>query len=262
MAKSTICILLFALFLFTVNAESISTKLDRIEPKPGAKLIVTSSNGLHCRAKPCNGKIVKTMPANTVVSYAGKSVRTCGHLWYLVKGSGFQGWSASTYLKAHSGGGGGSQCRQGRNYPLYKQCDRRWGNDKLGSSSTVCKVGCLITSVAMALKGLGKKINGATATPKNFNAFLRANRGYQGNLFIWGSVARFGLKYQGQIRDIAGIKRAVCAKKIVSLNIDRGGHWVLAVGVNSNGSFQILDPGRTRSTVPANQVLRAGIYNV
>ena len=37
---------------------------------------------------------------------------------------------------------------------------------------------------------------------------------------------------------------------------------VLAVGVNSNGSFQILDPGRTRSVVPANEVLRAGIYTV
>jgi len=77
----------------------------------------------------------------------------------------------------------------------------------------------------MALKGLGKKINGQDATPKNFNHFLNTNGGYQGNLYIWGSVARYGLRYQGQIRDISGIKAAVCANKIVSLNIDRGGHW-------------------------------------
>jgi len=64
------------------------------------------------------------MPVNTIVSYGGKKINTCGHVWYLVKGSGFEGWSSSTYLKAHSGGG--SQCRQNRNYPLYKQCDGRF----------------------------------------------------------------------------------------------------------------------------------------
>eukprot|EP01080_Neovahlkampfia_damariscottae_P009715 gene9715-1920_t len=241
MSKSTISVLVFALFFFSVHA---STKLEKIEPKPGDKLIVTSSIGLQCRSEPCNGRIVKTLPFNTVVTYGG---------------TGYEGWSSSTYLRAHSGGN--TQCRPTRNYPLYKQCDGRWGNDKLGSSSTVCKVGCLITSVAMALNGLGKRIDGQIVTPKNFNHFLNTNRGYQGNLFIWGSVTRFGLRYQGQINDVEGIKAAVCAKKIVSLNIDRGGHWVLAVGVNSNGSFQILDPGRTRSTVSPHEVVRAGIYN-
>jgi hypothetical protein len=176
----------------------------------------------------------------------------------LVKGSGFEGWAASSFLAPVQSG---SNCRP-RNYPLFKQCDGRWGSDKLGSSSTICKVGCLISSVAMALNGLGKKINGAAPTPKNFNQFLMANRGYQGNLFIWGSVSRFGLSYQGQPTDKNAIKNAVCAGKIVSLNIDGGGHWVLAIGVNSNGSFEILDPGRTRSSVPAAQVLRAGIYNI
>lgn len=52
-----------------------------------------------------------------------------------------------------------------RNYPVFKQCDDQWGNDKLGtSSSTICQSGCLISSIAMALTGCGKKYN-----PKSLN---------------------------------------------------------------------------------------------
>jgi len=54
MVKSIIFVILFSVVLFA-NAEFTSTKLTKVEPKPGDKLIVTSSNGLHCRAKPCDG---------------------------------------------------------------------------------------------------------------------------------------------------------------------------------------------------------------
>jgi ABC-type bacteriocin/lantibiotic exporter with double-glycine peptidase domain len=116
-----------------------------------------------------------------------------------------------------------------------------------------------MTSVAMAMNGLGKKINGAAVTPKNLNQFLLANGGYQGNLYVWGAISRFGFKYQGQPTNINTIKNYVCSKAVVILNIDKGGHWVLATGVNGN-TFTINDPGRTRSTVSASEVSRAGVY--
>jgi hypothetical protein len=48
----------------------------------------------------------------------------------------------------------------GRDYQMYKQCDPRWGNDPLGiSSETICKSGCLISSVSMALSGVGQVFN-------------------------------------------------------------------------------------------------------
>ena len=47
-----------------------------------------------------------------------------------------------------------------RNYPMYKQCDSRWGNQKLGTSAkTICDAGCAMSSVAMALGGIGKSYN-------------------------------------------------------------------------------------------------------
>ena len=52
-----------------------------------------------------------------------------------------------------------------RSYPLYKQCDARWANDQLGTSSnTICKAGCLMSSAAMALAGHGHDYN-----PKTLN---------------------------------------------------------------------------------------------
>ena len=46
-------------------------------------------------------------------------------------------------------------------YPLYKQCDASWKDDKLGTSAkTICQAGCLMSSVAMVLKDCGKTVSG------------------------------------------------------------------------------------------------------
>ena len=67
----------------------------------------------------------------------------------------------------------------GSSYPLYKQCDSRWGSDKLGTSGqTICQAGCLMSSVAMVIADCGRSIGGAQATPKTLNTFLRNNGGY------------------------------------------------------------------------------------
>jgi hypothetical protein len=77
-----------------------------------------------------------------------------------------------------------------RNYPLYKQCDSRWGSHELGTSSnTICKAGCLMSSVSMALAGCGKSYN-----PDTLNTWLKGHGGYvSGDLFVWGSVKSLGL---------------------------------------------------------------------
>ena|SRR3990167_913169 len=151
------------------------------------------------------------------------------------------------------------QCSINKSCPLYKQCDSRWGSDVLGSSSTICKVGCLMSSVSSGMAGWGKAINGQTATPKNLNAFLKSNGGYQGNLFIWGAVAKFGLTYEGQPSDKTAIKNAICANKIVILNVNQGGHWVLATGANDSG-FTVNDSGYTKTSYTNSEVVRAGVF--
>ena len=130
------------------------------------------------------------------------------------------------FLKSDTGGAGG--CSQARGYPDNKQCNGAWSGQGLGSSTTICASGCLVCSVASALAGLGKKINGAAPTCATLNNFLKSNGGYSGNLFVWGAVSSFGLVYEGQPTDKNAIKAAICANKIVILNVNAGGHWVLA----------------------------------
>jgi hypothetical protein len=81
-----------------------------------------------------------------------------------------------------------------RTYPLYKQCDSRWGNEQLGTSSnTICKAGCAISSVAMALTGCGHNYN-----PGTINTWLKNNGGYVGgDGLVWGSVSKLGLSFVG-----------------------------------------------------------------
>ena len=148
-----------------------------------------------------------------------------------------------------------------RSYPLFKQCDSRWGGDSLGSSSTICKVGCLMSSVSMALAGCGKTVGGSPANPKTLNSWLKGHGGYSGNLFNWGSVSSLGLKYQGKISGASTIKSAISANKIVILNVNNGGHWVLATG-SSASDFQVNDPGFSRTSYPNSGVSQAAVFTV
>jgi len=230
-----------------------------VNPPPAWTVLrVTSNDGINIRDKPCtDGRIITTLGLNAQVISNGKSQNGCNYEWWHVKGSFGEGWAARNWLEPQRNN---VRCRQNRNYPLYKQCDGRWGSDHLGRDITICKVGCLITSVAMAFKGLNKQINNQDVTPKNFNTFLRNNNGYSGNLYMWSSVSRFGFRYLGQPRDINQIKNHICSNNIVTLNVDRGGHWVLAIGVNNDGTIQILDPAPNRNTVRDNEVVLAGVY--
>ena len=150
-------------------------------------------------------------------------------------------------------------CNIGRSSPVYNQCDSRWGSNQLGSSSTICKVGCLMCSVASALSGLGKKVNGKIPTPDVVNSFIRNEYGYKSNPFIWTSVERCGIKYEGQLESTADIQKALCDKKVVILLVDGGGHWLLATGYDGN-TFYVNDSSYNRGSYPARDVVLASIY--
>ena len=136
-------------------------------------------------------------------------------------------------------------------FPLYKQCDSRWGSNKLGSSTTICKSGCLMSSVAMY---------SGTHTPGTLNSWLMGHGGYSGNLFIWGSVSSLGLKYLGKSSSAADITNHINAGHGVILNVHNGGHWVLATGV-SGSSYLVNDPGYTTTSYPKSEVREAGIFS-
>ena len=147
-------------------------------------------------------------------------------------------------------------------YPLYKQCDSKWGSDRLGTSSnTICKAGCLMSSVSMVLADCGKTISGATSTPKTLNTWLTHNGGYaSGDLFVWGSVSKFGLGYVGKTATHSQIQSHFKSGKAVVLNVNNGGHWVLMTGI-SGSNYLVHDPGFDRSSYPQSGVVTAAIYN-
>lgn len=51
----------------------------------------------------------------------------------------------------------GTEIESSTSWTMYKQCDSRWGSNKLGTcSQTICSAGCAMSSVAMMLKTKGK----------------------------------------------------------------------------------------------------------
>lgn len=146
-----------------------------------------------------------------------------------------------------------------RNYPMYKQCDSRWANEQLGTSSnTICKAGCLMSSAAMALAGTGKNYN-----PSTLNTWLKANGGYvSGDLFVWGSINRIGLNYQGKVAN-SQIIANLNAGKVVICNVHNGGHWVLAYAYQGD-NIMVNDPGYSTNSYALSQIVdgQNAIYTV
>ena len=138
----------------------------------------------------------------------------------------------------------------GRTYPMYKQCDSRWANEQLGTSSnTICKAGCAMSSVAMGLAGTGHNYN-----PSTLNHWLKANGGYVGgDNLVWGSVTRIGLTFEGKFSN-SHIKSALDQGKVVVCNVHNGGHWVLAHGY-SGDNILVNDPGYSTSSYSLSQIV-------
>ncbi|CAD8190908.1 unnamed protein product [Paramecium pentaurelia] len=135
-----------------------------------------------------------------------------------------------------------------RQYTLYKQCDSAWANDQLGTSAnTICRAGCLISSIAMMLHTYSVVTDGTT-TPKIMNAWLRKNGGYaSGDLFVWAGLNQSSWFYKFD----AGLH--------VILNVNNCGHYVLMTSY-SGDTFNVNDPGYPRSTYSANEVKEAAYY--
>jgi len=146
-----------------------------------------------------------------------------------------------------------------RTYPLYKQCDSKWGSEQLGTSSnTICKAGCLMSSVAMALSGVGHSYN-----PGTLNSWLKGHGGYvSGDLFVWASVNSIGLKYIGKVSN-SNIASSLSDGHVVILNVHNGGHWVLANSM-SGSTISVNDPGYQTTSYTLAEIVanNSGLYHV
>ena len=146
----------------------------------------------------------------------------------------------------------------GRTYPLFKQCDAAWRNEQLGTGSgTICSDGCLVSSVAMALTGLGHGTN-----PSALNQWLKGHGGYvNGDWLVWGSINPLGISWQGKVSNSV-IKSKLDQGYVVILNVHNGGHYVLAYSYNGD-NIMVNDPGSsTAGYYPIGQCVdgQTGVY--
>ena len=151
-----------------------------------------------------------------------------------------------------------------KKYPLYKQCDLTWATDWMGNQEregidTICRMGCAMSSLAMALAGKGILINGTVPDPQVLNQWLRANEGYKcinnncNNLVLdapdkmepAGSV-----KFISEVEkpDVETLAKYVLESQPVGIaHVENKHHFVLLIGVQQplNGTdteFVVHDP--------------------
>ncbi|EGG15825.1 ENTH/VHS domain-containing protein [Cavenderia fasciculata] len=153
-------------------------------------------------------------------------------------------------------------------YPLYKQCDSRWANNEM-IGTTICQVGCLMSSISMSLAGKGVLIDGQLSTPASLNQWLLGNQGYNSNSDLIESqiplisplnVDWVGPLYNGTDFTMSEVATMLAEQDIiVILNVDNGGHFVLATGTDSDPSLAttiyVNDPGFQRVSYDYTQVV-------
>eukprot|EP01132_Coremiostelium_polycephalum_P006078 gene6078-7572_t len=138
-------------------------------------------------------------------------------------------------------------------YPLYKQCDSKWANDLI-VSDTVCQVGCLMSSISMAIAGKGIMIDNQLSSPGSLNSWLKANQGYtEQNDLIESVIPGISpmIVWDGPIFNQTGLSmeeiRETISKpnSILILNVMNGDHFVLATGydVDQPDLIYVNDPG-------------------
>ena len=97
-----------------------------------------------------------------------------------------------------------------KHYPIFKQCDARWGKDYI-YTQTVCDVGCLMSSTSMALNGHDIKVAGNAANPGVLNTWLKNHHGYEGNIMIESAV---------HVRGDSAVKEAKQAAAVAASSLD------------------------------------------
>lgn len=158
--------------------------------------------------------------------------------------------------------------------PLFKQCDPRWGDDVI-ETTTVCKVGCLMSSIASALAGHGILVDGESTDPGTLNAWLRNNGGYDKNNDLEEAVVpklnarvSWTCGWCGAFRNATAFNISEIAQQlelghVIIANVDAGRHFVVVTGYNvSEDTVFVNDSGFSRNCYPMSQVVGWRIFDM
>jgi len=124
---------------------------------------------------------------------------------------------------------------------------------KIAEDDTICDQGCAMSSVSMALSGLGLKIDGEQTTPGSLNAWLQSNSGYTCigddccNLVLAAPDRLPGspLKLIGENPKPPAyvLRQELLADRTVFVaHVRNNSHFVLLTGSQSDSTFEVNDP--------------------
>lgn len=163
------------------------------------------------------------------------------------------------------------ECSVSQKAILTKQCDPEWGSMPLNGGGTICSAGCGPTSVSMMARIKNGEMKPPVIIFSNGSAYQ--SMGNDGSSLqqakqeltkLFGSTA---VTYDAVTSgcDETAIARWICEGKVVMVlanfyrnsNLDLGGHFVLAVGVNG-GKIVVYDPYYHTTDTPFDGTKAAG----
>eukprot|EP00048_Salpingoeca_helianthica_P014611 m.222564 g.222564 ORF g.222564 m.222564 type:complete len:188 (+) comp16056_c0_seq1:341-904(+) len=147
------------------------------------------------------------------------------------------------------------------NFPMYKQCDGRWGGNQIGSADkTICQEGCAMSSVAMFLAGRGASID-----PGSLNSYLQNHGGYvRGDDIIWGTVDALGFStFMGmESVTVDDLSWGLSQCHGIVVEVRGGAHWVLLTDYRGDGqTFGVNDPYFDQATYTFGEMDDFAVYH-
>jgi len=138
-------------------------------------------------------------------------------------------------------------------YPMFKQCGESWSNDEI-VNETICAVGCLMSSISMALRGHSIEIDGLNSDPGVLNHWLQQNGGYDDDNDLDeevvpninpGRIDWVGYYYNNTDFNADQLKTMLDKEDyVVIANVMHGRHFVLVVGYDEGSvNWYVNDPG-------------------
>lgn len=153
-------------------------------------------------------------------------------------------------------------------FTSWKQCDDTWGSVKLGNSdSTICRAGCLATSVAIQLAKSGVTTNLSDLNPGTFVQALSQSNGFSGAEFTWNIssvTSNFVLVEKNYTLTGTKSEKANQLKNLldsgyyVVIRAKENQHWVALDRVEGETVY-IHDPGSQATTLWDKYTDEAGI---
>eukprot|EP00762_Andalucia_godoyi_P006328 ANDGO_05904.mRNA.1 hypothetical protein DDB_G0280271 len=162
-------------------------------------------------------------------------------------------------------------------YPLYLQCDPRWGNNVMAGNITICDSGCAMSCVAAYFHGRGILAGGKELDPSVFNVWLQTHKGYVCDAAIKDFCADLNLNQVPQIApgrisflgepqkpSLSDLVEMVKEGTGIALHVRNKHHFVLMTGWESsmNGTLYVNDPFYNTSTYEYADVADVLLYLV